>query len=341
MAQLKRYGVFTHLRSEASGYVRFYKKGAPVSSGRGLAFWFRPDGASIAEILMDDRELMFIIKGQSSDYQDLSVQGTVIWRVRDAGVLAERVDYTIDLKTGLHINKPEDRIEAVLNGLVREFADTWLKNRDVRAVLEAGLAPLQAHIGAGFADNRTLGGMGLEIVNVHISALVPGAELSRALRAPAFESLQQKADKATFSRRALAVEKERAIAENELGNRIELAARRKQLIAREDENARSEAEAVAAAKQIGVEASAAAIVVGAEAEAKRIRYVEQAAADMQAARMAAIADVSPAVLFALAAQEFAGKLDHVDSLNINPDMLAGLIGQARAALAPVNGDAEK
>lgn len=58
--------------------------------------------------------------------------------------------------------------------------------------------------------------MGLEIVPIRVAALAPNPELSRALQAPTFESLQQKADEATFSRRALAVDAERAIAENEL-----------------------------------------------------------------------------------------------------------------------------
>ena len=36
------------------------------------------------------------------------------------------------------------------------------------------------------------------------------------------------------------------------------------------------------------------------------------------------------MLLALAAQEFAGKLDHIDTLNVTPDMLASLTHQADA-----------
>ena len=233
------------------------------------------------------------------------------------------------MKNGQPVGKPEDQIRSVITGLVREFGDTYIKDSGVRTLLEAGLAPLQAAINAGFADNPTLPGMGLEIVSIRIAALSPSPELSRALQAPTFESLQQKADEAAFNRRALAVDAERAIAENELQNQIELASRRKDLIAREDENARSEAEAEVAAKWIKGEADANAKIMGAEAEAKRIRAVEQAAADMEKARMAAIADVPPAVMFALAAQEFAGKVQKIDSLNVSPDMLAGLAQQAK------------
>ena len=330
MAQIKRYPLFSQLRSEASSYVQYFRKGTTVRAGRGLAFWFDPTGASISEIPMDDRELNFMIKGQSSDYQDLAVQGVVSWRVVDAQRLGDRVDFSIDLKSGRPAGKPQDQIRSVLNGLVREFADTHLKRYGVRELLEKGLAPVQAAINAGFSEDPTLASMGLEIVSVRVAALTPSSELSRALQAPTFESLQQKADEATFSRRALAVEKERAIAENELNNQVELATRRKDLIAREDANARSEAEALAAASRITVEADAEAKIVTAEAEARRIRSVEQAAADMETARMAAYNAVPPAVLYALAAQEFASKLERIDSLTVSPDMLAGVMNQVKS-----------
>ncbi len=336
MAQIKRYPVYNLLRAEASSHIQYFRRGKLRKAGRGLSFWFDPHRASITEIPMDDREMPFMIKGQSSDYQDLAVQGSVTWRVVAAEALSQRVDYTIDLKKGQYNGKPEDQIRSVLSGLVRQFADSYLKGKDVRTLLEAGLSPLQAAISAGFAEDSTLAAMGLEIVTMRVAALTPSSELSRALQAPTFESLQQKADEATFSRRALAVDKERAIAENELSNQTELASRRKDLIARENENARAEAEAKAEAQRLSAQAAAEATIIGADAEAQRIRSVEQAAADMEQARMDAVRNVPPAVLFAIAAQEFAGKLKQVDSLTINPDMLASLVQQMGGLLAAPN-----
>ena len=337
MAQIRKYPFVRHIRTEASSHVQYFRRGRLKRSGRGLSFWFDPAGASIAELPQADRELTFMVKSQSADYQDLAVQGTILWRVEDAERLADRVDFTLDLKTGLHRAKPEDHIQSILTGLAREFADSYLKQLGVRAVLEAGLAPLQSAVNAGFAAEPTSEDMGLAVIAVRVAALTPTSELARALQAPTFESLQQQADEATFARRALAVEKERAIAENELANQVELATRRSDLIAREDDNARSEAEAEAAARKIRAEAEAEAKVIGAEAEATRIRSVEQAAAEMEKARMAAIAQLEAPVLFALAAREFAGKLERIDSLTVSPDMLAGLVNQVRALSAPAKG----
>ncbi len=330
MAQIRRFPFLSHIRSEASSHLTYHRRGTLRRSGRGLAFWLDPSVASISEVPMADREMTFVVNAQSADFQDLAVQGSILWRVLDPGRLAERVDFTLDLKTGKPVAEPEAQITALLTGLAREFADSYIKGLGVRAVLEAGLSPLQAALNLGLVQNETLGDMGLSVITARVAALRPSTELARALQAPTFESLQQKADEATFARRALAVDKERAIAENELANQIELAARRAELIARMDENARSEAEAQAAAERIATEAEAANAVTRAEAEAARIRLVETAAVEAERDRMAVLAGLPVGALYALAAREFAAKLDRVDSLTVSPDMISGLINQIRA-----------
>ena len=322
MAQIRQFPFVRHLRAEASSHIQQFRKGVRVRSGKGLSFWFLPIGTSLSEIPMDDRVLPFLLRGQSSDYQDVTVQGSIVWRVEDPERLGDRLDFSIDLATGARTGQPIDQVNDQIGALARRFLAAHVKGRGIREILEAGVAPLQDALAAGFADDGTLGGMGLGLVGVGVDDVAPTSELARALSAPVFESLQQQADEATFARRALAVEKERAIAENELGTKIELETRKTQLIAREDENTRAKAAASAAVKKIG-----------AEAEAERIRIIDQARADMERARLGAYAGVSPTVLMALAAQEFASKLERIDNLTVTPDMLAGLLGQLRTVTA--------
>jgi regulator of protease activity HflC (stomatin/prohibitin superfamily) len=322
MAQITSYPTLRQFRSDASAHVQLFRSGHRVRSGRGLAFWFRPDGASISEIPMADRQLPFVLKGQSADFQELSVQGIVTWRVADPEVLGDRVDFTLDLRTGLHIGEPMDQVNTLLVSLIGQFTNAQLARFGVRDLLDAGVAPLQAVVAEGLVADTSLADIGLALVGIRIASLQPSSELARALQAPTFESLQQQADEAIFARRALAVEKERAIAENELNNQIELAARQKDLIARETAN-----------DQARAEGQAEAIKVHAEAEAGRIRTVDQAAADMEQARMSVYRELPPAVLMGLAARDFAGKLERIDNLSITPDMLSSLLGQMRGALS--------
>jgi regulator of protease activity HflC (stomatin/prohibitin superfamily) len=240
------------------------------------------------------------------------------WHVTDPVRLAERVDFSIGLFTGAYQAEPIERIETRLIGLVNQVTLQYLAEAPVRPLLDAGLEPLRLRLEAALAADSSLADIGIAVPAVRLTNIAPSSELERALQTPTFEALQQKADQATFERRALAVEKERAIAENELANRTELARREKLLIAEEADNARSRATGVAEAQH-----------VQSQAEAERIRTVEGASTEAEQARIAIYRDVPPAVLLGLAARELAGKLDTIEHLNVTPDLLASVLGEFR------------
>lgn len=323
MAHIKNFAFMAQLRSEASNHVIRYRNGKVVQSGRGITFWFSPESASISEVPMDDREMTVFVKGRSKDFQDIGGQGTITWHVINPELLAQRVDFSIGLFTGVHQNEPLQRIETRLNGIVSQTALQYMAEAPVRELLDAGLEPLRLRLEAALAEATLLTEIGVAIVAIRLTNLSPSHELERALQTPTFESLQQKADQATFERRALAVEKERAIAENELGNKTELARREKLLIAEEADNARNRATGVAEASQIE-----------AAAEAERIRTVESARAEAEQAHVTIYKDVPPSVLLGLAAREFAGKLNKIEHLNVTPDLLAAVVGELRQPSAP-------
>jgi regulator of protease activity HflC (stomatin/prohibitin superfamily) len=160
------------------------------------------------------------------------------------------------------------------------------------------------------------------------------ADLERFLQTPAREQAQGEADKSTFERRALAVERERAIAENELANRIELAVREQELVTQEGTNARTRAEEAAAAALIEANGASQRQGLLAEADAHSARVVGEAEAAAEAARVGAYAGVDPQVLATIAVRELAGHLPSIGSLTITPDLvtgvLAGLVGPKQA-----------
>lgn len=324
MASIKNLGFVAQLRSDASNHVIRYRNGKIRQSGRGLVFWFRPETASIAELPMDDREMAIFVKGRSQDFQSIAIQGTLTWHVVDPELLAARVDFSLGLITGAPKSEPIQRIETRLAGLVNQAALQYLAQSPVRPLLDAGPEPLRHQLDAALAADPALGEIGIAVTAVRLTNLAPSSELERALQTPTFEALQQKADQATFERRALAVEKERAIAENELANRTELARREMTLITQEAENARNRATGLAEAQQ--VEASA---------EAERIRTVESAKAEAEQARMSIYRDLPPSVMLGLAARELAGKLDTIEHLNVTPDLLATVLGEFRRDAVPL------
>lgn len=331
MADITRLFAYRHLRSEVSSHIITYRRGQRVRSGRGLAFWFRPDRTSIAEVPVDDRDTDFVFQARSRDYQLVTVQGTITWRAADPEALATRVDFTLDLRTGRLRTDPLDRIASLLIGLAQYQAARYVEHRPVHDLLVEGAAPLQDGITVSLLEDPRLRDMGLAVVTVRIAGLSPSAELARALEAPTFERVQGLADEAAFARRAQAVEKERAIAENELSTKVELARRQSALIAQDDENARRVAEGQAEAGR-----------VAAEAEAARIRVVEAARNAAEGERLVLLRDTDPGILQSLVLRAFAEKLTRIDTLNVTPDLTAALNSMLRgreAVPAAPRGDA--
>jgi hypothetical protein len=333
MAEIRSFLFVRHLRVEPTSHVLFFRGGALRARGRGLALWFSPLGASIAEVPLDDRELPFLFKARSNDFQEVAVNGVVTFRVRDPELLAERVDFSIDTKTGAWNHEPLDKLALTVRELAQQLASSFLNRAPLRAILDQGLEVLRDSIHLGLLADDGIRALGLEVVATRISRVAPTSEMERALQMPTREKIQQEADEATFARRALAVEKERAIQENELSNQIELARREEQLIAQRGQNERKRASEAAESKRIEAEAAARNVTLNAEAQAESIRVLEEQKVAAERERMEIYRDLPPAALMGLAARELAGKLQSIEHLSLTPDILGSLLQRVLAGQA--------
>ena len=233
---ITRLAFLRHLRSEPSSHVMRYKRGRLSASGRGLAQWFLPLSTSLVEVPCDDMDQAFLFHGRSSDFQDVLAQGVITFRVADPERAAERFDFSVDHRSGSYLKEPLDQIASLLTEQAQEHAWGYLAHTPVRSILTDGLEEVRERIQQGLMRAEALEEIGIEVVSVRVSKVAPTAELEKALQAPTREGIQQASDEAVFQRRALAVEKERAIAENELHNQLELARQEEDLITQQGQN---------------------------------------------------------------------------------------------------------
>lgn len=338
MADITRRLGWRHLRSTPTAHIRHHRGGKLVHDGPGLGFWFRPLTAALSEVPVEDRELAMAFRARTADFQDVSVQATVTYRIGDPALAAARLDFSVDPDTGAWRGAPLEQLGTLLTETAQQHALDVLARTPLSAALVDGVAAVRDRIAAGLGAEPRLPATGIEVVAVRVMAVRPEAEVERALRTPARELIQQEADRATYERRAVAVERERAIAENELASQIELARREERLVEQRGANARREAEEGAAADQVRAQAEAARTVKLAEAEAARsmalaraeaqaAREVGEARAEAQAAWLRVHGDVEVATLHALTGTRLAENLPHIDSVTVSPDVLTGLLAR--------------
>ncbi|MFE3167264.1 SPFH domain-containing protein [Streptomyces sp. NPDC059224] len=349
MADITRRLGRRHLRGAPTAHIRHHRDGRLLHDGTGISFWFRALTAAISEIPVDDRELAMTFHARTADFQDVAVQATVTYRIGDPALAAARLDFSIDPGTGAWRGTPLEQLGTLLTETAQQHALAVLARTPLAAALVDGVAAVRERIADGLGAEPRLPATGIEVVAVRVMALRPEPEVERALRTPAREQIQQEADRATYERRAVAVERERAIAENELASQIELARREEQLVEQRGTNTRREAEEHAAADAVRAEAEAARSVRLAEAEAARtvklgeaeaaravtlaraeaegVRETGEARAAAQAAWLRVHGEVDVATLHALTGTRLAENLPRIDSVTVSPDVLTGLLAK--------------
>ncbi|MEV0455632.1 SPFH domain-containing protein [Catellatospora methionotrophica] len=341
MADVSRRFFMRHLRSTPTNWVRHSVRGRAKREGLGLAFWYRPLTAVLSEVPVDDRELPLLFHARTSDFTDVTVQATVTYRVADPAVAVGRLDFSIDPYTGKARARPLDQIATLLAELAQQPALDLLTRLPLAEALTE-VAGVREAVSAALGNEPRLSDLGVQVVSARVVAIRPEPELERALQTPTREAVQVEADRATFARRAQAVEQERGIAENELQNKIELARREQQLVEQNGANTRRKAELVAAAQLVEAQgraerekllnaAEAEKEQLLAEARAAGVRALGVAEGEAEAAKLAAYRDLPPAVLQGLALRELAGQLPEIGQLTVTPDVVTNLLSRFGAA----------
>ena len=214
MADIAHYPLLRHLRGNATAYVQHLRNGKPAHAGAATSFWFRPLSAVLSEVPVDDRELPLLFHARTADFQDVTVQATVTYRISDPDIAAARIDFSIDPETGTWRATPLDQVAGLLAETAQQHALDLIAAGELATVLAGGVAPIREAVGTGLARDARLAETGIAVIGVRVVAVRPEPEMEKALRTPTREQVQQDADKATFERRALAVERERAIGQN-------------------------------------------------------------------------------------------------------------------------------
>jgi hypothetical protein len=338
MSQINRLTFFRHLRADPNQYILHYRAGRLIRQGVGLAYWFNPLSAAVAQVPVEDIETTFILRERSADFQEVTAQLTLTYRIADPERAAQRINFSISLESGAWIEQPLQR----LNNLWSRWAQHPTRSRLIALPLaeavQTGAEQVRAAVESELRQATAIAEMGLTLVSVQVDRLAPTAELEKALQAPTREAIQQKADEATFQRRAMAVENERAIKENELETEIELARQQEELIRQQGDNKMLDARQEAERERFVVESEVERSTIATEGNARQMRIRGQADADArrmrleveteaEARRVELWRQVPASVTLGLALQQFAGKIEMIEHLNLSPNLLGDLLQQ--------------
>jgi hypothetical protein len=310
-----------YFKASPTTFVLHHVNGRVRRQGTGLSFFYFAPSSTLTAIPVGSTDVPFIFNETTHDFQAVTVQGHLTFRVANPHKLAALLDYTV-LPGGGHAADDPDKLPLRITYAAQNTMRGEIQGRPLRAALvEADVIAQRVQV--ALAASPTLANLGVELLGFSILAVKPVPETSKALEAEARERLLREADDAVYARRNNAVEQERTIRENELntevavqtkqrqieetrlGGQIALEEQRRQFVQMEAENSRTRADAQAYAV---------------EATLKPL-----AALDPKSLQVLAARSVDPRFMIAMAFQDIAANAAKVGNLNISPDLLQTLL----------------
>ncbi len=320
-------------------YLIQYRNGQPVREGAGLAFFYFAPSASLVSIPMESVDVPFMFREVSADFQEVTVQGQVTYRVADPKLLASLMNFTLKANGGEYVSEDPDKLPQRVVNAVQVQLRAALQGQNLQALLRESEGLVQA-VRDGLRQPDGLASLGLELVSLAVLAIKPTPDTARALEATVREQILKDADDALYVRRNAAIEQERAVKENELNTEIAVEAKKRQI-----RETQMEAERALLDKRQQIQAQEMQGRISHEKENETLTELRAAnarrEADAKAYAMEAlvktVSEVDPKVLQALALgsaepgtiiaaafQELAQNAGKIGELNISPDLLQQL-----------------
>lgn len=335
-------------------YVLRYRKGKLKEEGTGLSFMFWEKNTSACSIPISNIDTDFIFQEATHDFQNVSVQGQLTYRILDYKKIAGAMDFSVNLKTKQYNNNPM----AKLSKRIVNIAEVLVKSRIGTSVMTDAIQSSQdlaVHVLEGMQKNDELKALGIYVTGFSVLKIAPNNETSRALEAKTREYILKQSDDALYERRNASIDQERRVKENELNTEISIEEKKKKIketeiqtkrmiLERENEIAKIRTQSEAEREQMKLDSE---ILLerkrkelaelrfenakkDADAEAYRIAAVMEAYGRISTEVLVALAtlNMEPEKMIAQAFEKLAASSAKIGTLNITPDLLESLKGRA-------------
>jgi regulator of protease activity HflC (stomatin/prohibitin superfamily) len=314
----------SYVKVPATQYAIHFQQGQIRREGAGLSFFYYAPTSTITAVPIVSTDAPFVFQESTADFQPVTIQGQLTYRVIHPKKVTSLLDFTID-NAGRYFGDGPQKLQERLIQATQVATRGTTQTLGLRDVLTSA-ARLSSAVQSDLRNSEAVANLGVEILRVSILAIRPTPEMAKALEAEAREALQRRSDEAIYARRNAAVEQERRIKENELNTEIAVEEKQRQIretrmaaeIAVEEQRAH-----LIDQRTVNERKSADAKAYALEATLKPMRDV-----DWKKLMFVSGAGFDARQIIAMAFQEMAGNAQKIGELNVSPDLLQSLMKQA-------------
>jgi hypothetical protein len=319
------------------------KNGRVQREGVGLSFYYYEPTTSVVVLPVSSVDVPFMFEEITADYQTVTVQGQLSYRIMDYGKITKSLNYTYNLRKNQYMSDDPHKLDQRVITIAKVLTKKYLEQLPLKDAIQSS-ERLASSMKREVAQHEELEKLGVELMNLSILAILPNKETMRALEAQAREEILRQADEALYVRRNASIEQERRVKENELNTEIAVETKKQQIretqlqAERSVKQKQNEMEkeqlqfntAMEERKQQLIELTIANKNAEADAKAYEIAAVMNSLQHVQPNVLQAMANMgmNSDKLIALAFQELAENAGKIGQLNISPDLLQGLMAPA-------------
>jgi regulator of protease activity HflC (stomatin/prohibitin superfamily) len=313
-----------YLKAAPTTWVMQFKGSLLKREGAGLSFFYWEPTTTIVQVPMASVDVPFAFTEVTQDFQQVTVQGQLTFRVAEPKKLATLMDYSVTAGGAYRSDDPQKLTERLVYAaqiLTRTSLQQW--------ALRDGLTrseTLEQAVLTGLRSAEVVQMLGVEVLQVAVLSVRPTPEMARALEAEAREALQRQSDGAIYERRNAAVEQERRVKQSELETEIMVEQKRRHI--RETKMAADIAMEKEREKLLEQKAANERTLADAQAYTLTKTLGPIRELDWKTLQALSQSRMDPASLIAVAFRELAENAEKIGELNMSPDLLRSLMQPA-------------
>ena len=328
------------IKSQPTTHLMHFRGDRLVREGKGQSFFYYAPTSTLVAVPVASQDRPFMLELVTADFQSVTVQGQVAYRIGDPRRAASLMDFSLAADGRSFVSDDPTRLGDRVAMQAEVIVQRAVQDLALKQALQAP-ATIARTVQAELSVQSEIVALGVGILGVSIVAIKPTPDIARALEAESREANLQAADDAVYARRMAAVQNERAIRQNELDTDIAVELKKIEIRDRQMEAkaALVRKEHALRAEQMGadiaLEGERRALVAEqvenrhalAEADAHRVSAVMKAFehADPRVVQILAAVDMQPDQLIAQAFGAIAERAERIGQLNMSPDLLQGLM----------------
>ena len=188
------------VKAQPTTHLIQYRGGQVVREGAGLSFFYYAPTTSLVAVPMASQNQGFIHELLTRDFQSVTVQGQIAYRVAEPRKTAALLDFALKPDARGYASDDPEKLPARVLALVEVLTQQAVRGLALKEALLAAEAVAE-RVSAGLTAHKEVVSLGLEILGVSVLAIKPTPETARALEAEARAAILKTSDEPVYARR--------------------------------------------------------------------------------------------------------------------------------------------